>query len=325
MAQKKLNSWNAYFWPYFTGTRFFNGKGRASTTEYYVFLRNAVLSFLILPYCAFFLAEKGFISNDAVGFFSLFLFFALFIAHLSCLVRRLHDTGRSGFWILTVLPPLVFIFLSGDKKKNRYGEPPVVVSDDEDEEDKDEGEDAEEGEAAVKKMDSMNLEEMNGILSEYGEPLVVSLKDASFKDFKKILKNAKPDARFLNALVSSLILINKEGQHVAKKVAHLFDKGANPEIKISTDDISGLTLFDLLFASGKNDPSPEFAEIAKVLYEADLTYDEKTMQNYLEKNPAIMSRLIKHHPDVVSRRQAVYDSLNVNDTINTMIENKEKN
>lgn len=322
MAQKKLNSWNAYFWPYFTGTRFFNGKGRASRTEYYAFVNNVGLSFLVLGSCGTFLTEKGFISQDKAGFFYLILFFVFFIAHLSCLVRRLHDTGRSGWWILTVLPPLVFIFLSGDKKKNRYGEPPVVVSDDEDEEDDDDDEDDED--KPVKKMDSMNHEEVDGILSKYGWPLVDSLKDASFKDFKKILKNAKPDARFLNALVISLILINKEWQHVAKKVAHLFDKGANPEIKISTDDISGLTLFDVLFASGKNDPSPEFANIAKVLYETGLTYDKETMQNYLEKNPAIMSRLIKYHPDVVSRRQDVYDRLNVNDTINSMIENKEK-
>jgi uncharacterized membrane protein YhaH (DUF805 family) len=50
-------------------------------------------------------------------------------------VRRLHDTGRTGWWVLISLVPLIglvliyFLALEGNTGANQYGDP-VVASDD---------------------------------------------------------------------------------------------------------------------------------------------------------------------------------------------------
>jgi len=53
------------------------------------------------------------------------------IVDFSLFVRRLHDFGRSGFWSLLYVVPLVnvivslfLLFYPGDKKANKYGMPP---------------------------------------------------------------------------------------------------------------------------------------------------------------------------------------------------------
>ncbi|TIC87513.1 DUF805 domain-containing protein [Nocardioides sp. GY 10113] len=55
---------------------------------------------------------------------------ALLLPGLAVAVRRLHDTGRSGWWVLIVLVPIagwivliVFFVLPGDRFQNRYGFP----------------------------------------------------------------------------------------------------------------------------------------------------------------------------------------------------------
>ncbi|MDJ0946647.1 MAG: DUF805 domain-containing protein [Kiloniellales bacterium] len=54
-----------------------------------------------------------------------------FLPSLALSVRRLHDTGRSGAWILIQLVPVVgafvllyFFVMPGDPEPNRYGPPP---------------------------------------------------------------------------------------------------------------------------------------------------------------------------------------------------------
>ena len=56
---------------------------------------------------------------------------ALFIPGIAVSIRRLHDTDRSGRWVLFPLVPfigiiVVFIFLAQDSKpgENRYGPNP---------------------------------------------------------------------------------------------------------------------------------------------------------------------------------------------------------
>lgn len=56
---------------------------------------------------------------------------AVMIPSLSVLVRRLHDTGRSGWWALIIFLPVigiivlaVFCLLDSDDGDNRYGSNP---------------------------------------------------------------------------------------------------------------------------------------------------------------------------------------------------------
>ena len=55
----------------------------------------------------------------------------LFLPGLSVAIRRLHDTNRTGWWILIALIPLigfivllVFYLQEGDAGDNQYGPPP---------------------------------------------------------------------------------------------------------------------------------------------------------------------------------------------------------
>lgn len=57
---------------------------------------------------------------------------AMLIPWLAVAVRRLHDTGRSGFWLLIMFVPLigslvllVFFIISGTRGPNRFGPDPV--------------------------------------------------------------------------------------------------------------------------------------------------------------------------------------------------------
>jgi uncharacterized membrane protein YhaH (DUF805 family) len=72
----------------------------------------------------------GFASSGGV----VTLLFALgtFIPYLAVAVRRLHDTDRSGWWLLLALLPLiggivlfVFMVMGGTRGPNRFGPDPV--------------------------------------------------------------------------------------------------------------------------------------------------------------------------------------------------------
>ena len=53
------------------------------------------------------------------------------LPHLAVIARRLHDTGRSGWWMLVALVPfvgwiplLIFMLLPSDTGPNEYGRKP---------------------------------------------------------------------------------------------------------------------------------------------------------------------------------------------------------
>ncbi|MGW1720804.1 DUF805 domain-containing protein [Streptomyces sp. NPDC002156] len=59
---------------------------------------------------------------------------AVLVPGLAITVRRLHDTGRSGWWLLIALVPLVggitllvFVCLDSDSGENKHGHNPKAV------------------------------------------------------------------------------------------------------------------------------------------------------------------------------------------------------
>jgi uncharacterized membrane protein YhaH (DUF805 family) len=98
--------------------------GRARRSEYWYFvLINAVLSI----FCSFFLRLIPFVGIALVGIYSV----AIILPTIAVQVRRLHDTGRSGWWIfLNLLPILggliffVFMVLDSEPGTNAYGPNP---------------------------------------------------------------------------------------------------------------------------------------------------------------------------------------------------------
>ncbi|MBC6460830.1 DUF805 domain-containing protein [Actinomadura sp. HBU206391] len=97
--------------------------GRARRTEYWIFfLVNVIISVVF-----------GVLIVMTDGFLYVFLLYALavLIPSLAVGVRRLHDTGRSGWWLLISLVPFVgaiiliyFFVLEGEPGDNVYGPNP---------------------------------------------------------------------------------------------------------------------------------------------------------------------------------------------------------
>jgi uncharacterized membrane protein YhaH (DUF805 family) len=98
--------------------KYANFEGTASRSEYWWFWL-----FLVLASVA------ASMINDVVYYlFAL----ATLLPQLAVGVRRLHDTDRSGWWLLVGLVPLVgwiilIVFLAQEGKSNRYGVSAVPV------------------------------------------------------------------------------------------------------------------------------------------------------------------------------------------------------
>lgn len=101
--------------------------GRARRKEYWMFfLINFLITFAI-SYIEVILRHPGLMS----GLYSL----AVLIPSLAVAVRRLHDTGRSGWWLLIGLIPaigfivlLVFFVLDSNAENNEFGSNPKLAT-----------------------------------------------------------------------------------------------------------------------------------------------------------------------------------------------------
>lgn len=105
--------------------------GRARRSEYWYF----VLAYTIVGFVAGVL--DGVIApHQEMGPASLIAFFGLVLPSWAALVRRLHDTDRSGWWSLMMFVPLVglivmiiFAIQKGTAGPNRFGPDPLVPLD----------------------------------------------------------------------------------------------------------------------------------------------------------------------------------------------------
>jgi len=99
-----------------------NFSGRSRRTEFWVFaLGNILVSTLI-----WFLE----LMVGALGFLSYVFSLAVIVPYLAVGVRRLHDTGREGLWIIGSFIPLLnlvilyFMALDSEPGANQYGANP---------------------------------------------------------------------------------------------------------------------------------------------------------------------------------------------------------
>ena len=108
--------------------------GRSRRSEYWFF----GLFYLIFVVALAFVDGLAGTYDQAsgAGLFSSIFALALFIPSLAVAVRRLHDTDRSGWWLLISLIPLigaivilVFVLMDSTPGENRYGPNPKVAAD----------------------------------------------------------------------------------------------------------------------------------------------------------------------------------------------------
>ena len=127
-----------------------NFRGRASRSEFwwfnlfvgliitglYILLLAGVIQVVLMSPLSY--AAMPGSGVDLILFFPVFLILgfiiAVFLPSLGLLFRRLHDTGRSGWWYLLSFIPyvgsiiiLIFCCLPSDPYENDYGEVPNLV------------------------------------------------------------------------------------------------------------------------------------------------------------------------------------------------------
>ena len=94
-----------------------NFKGRASREEYWMFV---LFNFI-------FLIALSFIEVFLFGLYSSILsniyYLAVLVPTIAVGVRRMHDTGKSGWFLLIPIYNLILAVTSGESGENQYGAP----------------------------------------------------------------------------------------------------------------------------------------------------------------------------------------------------------
>lgn len=93
---------------------YFNFNGRAAVGEYWWFVLTNFLISLVITIVA---ATIKFPLLDTV--YSL----AVLLPSLGVAVRRLHDIGKSGWWVLAPLYNIYLLIQKSEPNKNAFGEP----------------------------------------------------------------------------------------------------------------------------------------------------------------------------------------------------------
>ncbi|MER5640908.1 DUF805 domain-containing protein [Kitasatospora sp. NPDC002227] len=97
--------------------------GRARRKEYWMFQLFNIIAVIVLE-----IADRLLSTN---GVLTLIYLLAVLVPSIALVVRRLHDTGRSGWWVLIGVVPfvgglvlLVFTLLEGHPGENEFGPNP---------------------------------------------------------------------------------------------------------------------------------------------------------------------------------------------------------
>ena len=109
--------------------KYINFSERARRKEDWLFTLFYMIFYSIIMYVDM---SLGTVNEYGMGAISIILTLAMFLPSLGVSVRRLHDTNRSGWWLLIILVPLigmiwilVLLCLKGTSGQNRFGEDPL--------------------------------------------------------------------------------------------------------------------------------------------------------------------------------------------------------
>lgn len=109
--------------------QYFGFRGRTRRREFWwAFLFNTIVGFVVAFLDGF--VFSGYDSHKYGGLLIGIYMLVSFLPLLALQVRRLHDTNKSGWWVLLSLMPvlniayLVWLVTDGDKGANRFGKDP---------------------------------------------------------------------------------------------------------------------------------------------------------------------------------------------------------
>lgn len=105
--------------------------GRANRAQYWYFVLFYIVISIILALVDLFLGTAEDITDT--GFFGGIFALASLIPTIAIATRRLHDIGRSGWWQLIILIPIIgfivlvfFLASRGNEGENKYGAKPIT-------------------------------------------------------------------------------------------------------------------------------------------------------------------------------------------------------
>ena len=108
-------------------------QGRARRKEYWYFVLFNVIIGFVLAFIDGLIGTYDMVTR--IGFLSVLYSLAVLVPGVAVSVRRLHDTGRSGWWILINFIPIigviVFLILTvrdSQPQENQYGPNPKEVA-----------------------------------------------------------------------------------------------------------------------------------------------------------------------------------------------------
>lgn len=111
-------------------------RGRSRRSEYWYVQLFLVVTNLLAAVIDLVLLDgdvERFMAQGGGGIVGLVWIFATIVPALALLVRRLHDTGKTGWWALMILLPfagaivlLIFVVTDSDAGENQYGPSPKV-------------------------------------------------------------------------------------------------------------------------------------------------------------------------------------------------------
>ena len=109
-----------------------NLNGRASRSEYWWFV---LFNFIVNIVTFVIDLTLGSMITYDMGYVGLIAFLALLLPSFCVSVRRLHDLGKSGWWLLIAIIPIVnfigifviivFTIMEGEEQPNQYGNVPT--------------------------------------------------------------------------------------------------------------------------------------------------------------------------------------------------------
>jgi uncharacterized membrane protein YhaH (DUF805 family) len=101
--------------------------GRSRRTEYWLFVLFSMVIAMVLGVVDYVLGSPGIVG--------LLFAFAILIPSIAVAVRRMHDTNRSGWWLLIAFIPivgtivlLIFLLLDSNPGDNRFGANPKAAA-----------------------------------------------------------------------------------------------------------------------------------------------------------------------------------------------------
>ena len=122
--EKKEQDYNAFdWWQKVVIKNYANFEGRARRKEYWYFVLINFIFSLVLGFVSG-ATDLTFGPTGESGILDTIYSLAVFIPSIAVGVRRMHDVGKSGWYLLIPLYNFVLAVTEGENKRNEYGDDP---------------------------------------------------------------------------------------------------------------------------------------------------------------------------------------------------------